>query len=134
VPHDWKPPRHEVEDVYSVLAPFGIAGTPPPPRVVPDPQERARAEAAIHDRGIRAPIAVHISARKPTNRWPVDRVVELMRRLHTTAGRIMSSVLFLALIDTNKENPVSPDRRRRRRAPAPPSRQYSRSRAPKSAK
>jgi len=69
VPHDWEPPRHEVEDVYSVLAPFGITGAPPPPRVVPDAQERARAEAAIHDRGIRAPIAVHISARKPSSRW-----------------------------------------------------------------
>src|SRR3989442_3094019 len=62
VPHDWEPPRHEVEDVYSVLAPFGIAGAPPPPPVVPDAQEPARSQAAIHGRGIRAPLAVHISA------------------------------------------------------------------------
>ncbi len=104
VPHDWEPPRHEVEDVYSVLAPFGIAGVPPPPRVVPDAQERARAEAALRDRGILEAIAVHISARKPKNRWPVERVVELMRRLH--AERNAAFMLFWSPGDSR--NPLHP--------------------------
>jgi ADP-heptose:LPS heptosyltransferase len=104
VPHDWEPPRHEVEDVYSVLAPFGITGAPPPPRVVPDAHERARAEAELRDRGILEAIAVHISARKPKNRWPVERVVELMRRLH--AERNAAFMLFWSPGDSR--NPLHP--------------------------
>ena len=35
VPHDASKPVHEVQDVYTVLSPFGIAGEPPALTVVP---------------------------------------------------------------------------------------------------
>lgn len=84
VPHGFSRPVHEVEDVYSVLAPLGITGSPPRPRVVADAQARMQAKAALEARGLRAPVGVHISARKPTNRWPLEKMTELMRRLHAT--------------------------------------------------
>jgi ADP-heptose:LPS heptosyltransferase len=104
VPHDWSPPRHEVEDVYSVLAPLGIAGAPPPPRVVPDAHELARATAALQARGLQSAIAVHISARKPSSRWPVRHVVELMRRLHAVHG----AAFMLFWSPGESENPLHP--------------------------
>ena len=111
VPHDWSPPRHEVEDVYSVLAPFGIKGPPPPPRVVPDAQALARAETELRSRGIAAPVAVHISARLPQSRWPLERVVELMRRLH--AARNAAFMLFWSPGDSrNAWHPGDDDKAR----------------------
>lgn len=73
---------HEVEDVFTLLSPFGIAGRPPHPRLVPDPQAQHRARTAIEERGLRAPVGIHISSRKPVNRWPVEKTAELIRRLH----------------------------------------------------
>lgn len=104
VPHDWSPPRHEVEDVYSVLGPLGIAGMPPLPRVVPDADEVARAKAALGKRGLQTAIAVHISARKPSSRWPVSHVVELLRRLH--AAHKAGFMLFWSPGDSS--NPLHP--------------------------
>lgn len=82
-----RPMRHQVEDVFGILAALGIEGAPPPLRVVPDADARRRAEAAWRSNGLaQPPVAVHISARKPSNRWPADRFVALMKRLHTAHG------------------------------------------------
>jgi ADP-heptose:LPS heptosyltransferase len=79
--------RHQVEEVFGVLTALGIGGAPPPLCVVPDAAARARAEAAWRSRGLaRPPVAVHISARKPSNRWPADRFVALVQRLHAAHG------------------------------------------------
>lgn len=72
---------HEVEDVFRLLAPLGIGGTPPPTKVIPGP---AQFPGAIPSGT--GYIGVHISARKPSQRWPEDRHIELIRRLHGETG------------------------------------------------
>jgi ADP-heptose:LPS heptosyltransferase len=78
---------HQVELVFRLAAPFGIDGPPPPLRLAVDEREAARARAALAERGFdRAPIGVHLSARKPSQRWPAERFVALMRALHERHG------------------------------------------------
>jgi ADP-heptose:LPS heptosyltransferase len=86
VPYDASKPVHEVQDVYTVLSPFGIAGEPPALTVVPRPEAQRALQAALEARGIRAPVGVHISARKASNRWPLEKTAALMRRLHARHG------------------------------------------------
>lgn len=81
-------PLHEVEDVFRILRPLGIEGKPPPLFTSPSRDESERARAAFVAQGVRgAPIAIHISARKPSNRWPIERFIELIRALHAAQGR-----------------------------------------------
>jgi heptosyltransferase III len=61
---------HEVEDVFRVGSLYGIAGTPP--ATIVNAQQTPDAST----------VAIHISARKPSQRWPAERFVELMRELH----------------------------------------------------
>ncbi|MFL6623111.1 MAG: glycosyltransferase family 9 protein [Sulfurifustis sp.] len=87
VPFDHRAQLHEVEYVFKLLAPLGIVGAPPPLYIAPGASERGEAEAAWKERGLAgAPIGVHISARKSSNRWPTERFVALMRRLHAEHG------------------------------------------------
>ncbi len=82
-------PLHEVEATFRLLAPLGIAGTPPPVRVFADATLAAavrRRIAQAHWRRDAPLVGVHISARKPSNRWPVARFAELMRALHARHG------------------------------------------------
>jgi ADP-heptose:LPS heptosyltransferase len=69
--------RHHVEDTFRILTALGIDGAPPPPRIafVSGP---ARAGTPL--------IGVHVSARRPRNRWPEAKFVELMRVLHERRG------------------------------------------------
>lgn len=73
---------HEVEVVHRLLQPFGIVSTPPAPRVVADDAEAK----AIHSRlGLTAGCrvyGVHISARKPSQRWEISRFAKMIKRLH----------------------------------------------------
>lgn len=78
--------RHEVERVFALARVLGIDGDIPPLRLVPDPAEveRARAGTGVHDG--RPKIAVHISARRPAQRWPVERFAELIELVHSEFG------------------------------------------------
>ncbi len=80
-------PRHEVEDLFQLLEPLGVTDDPPAARVVAEPARRAQVrsliEAAFESV---APLAVHISARHPTNRWHADGYEALIRAL-TAQGR-----------------------------------------------
>jgi ADP-heptose:LPS heptosyltransferase len=73
----------EVEDVFRLAGALGIEGPPPPLKVVPHPTEVARARSAIAAmrRGSGPVIGIHISARKPSQRWPEDRYTKLMQML-----------------------------------------------------
>lgn len=83
IPWDAARSGHEVENVCRILAPLGVTGLPPSLRVIPDADAVQRVQIALRSHGLSsAPIAVHISARKPSNRWPAERFVELMRRIH----------------------------------------------------
>lgn len=77
--------RHEVELVFSLAKAFDIQGAAPGLVVVPDPRELERARALLAARPGRR-IAVHISARRRSQRWPAQRFAELIRALHAQHG------------------------------------------------
>lgn len=75
--------RHEVERVFALAHVLGISGEIPPLRLVPDPSEVERARTALDAQSARLKIAVHISARRPAQRWPVERFAELIELLNS---------------------------------------------------
>ena len=97
----------EVERVFRLAPALAIDGAPPPLRVVAPESERGRVRAALAAKGIDAstpPIAIHISARKPSQRWPVERFASVMRELHARYG--VAFVLFWA--PGAADNPTHP--------------------------
>jgi ADP-heptose:LPS heptosyltransferase len=88
VPYTLPQPMHEAEDIFRLLAPLGITGEPPAMRVFPSAAVSAQAQQALREKGLAADnvIGVHISARKPLNRWPAENFAELIRRLYRALG------------------------------------------------
>ncbi len=88
VPYTLPQPMHEAQDIFRLLAPLGISGEPPAMRVFPAAAAVARAQAALREKGLPPDdvIGVHISARKPLNRWPAENFAALIRRLHDKHG------------------------------------------------
>lgn len=86
VPYTLPHPLHEAQDIFRLLAPLGVTGEPPAMRVIPSAPVVARAQAMLRGKGLATEnvIGVHISARKPTNRWPAEKFAELIRQLHQT--------------------------------------------------
>ena len=83
----------EVEEVYRIGAPLGLGGAPPPLALTPDPVEVNRALGAVSAwRTAGLVIGIHISARKPSQRWPINRFAAVMRALAATYG--VSFMLF----------------------------------------
>jgi ADP-heptose:LPS heptosyltransferase len=82
LPHGELKAVHEVAQVFRLAALFGIDEAPGKLSIAVEPAARARASTAL---GQRAPgrklVAVHISARKPSQRWPAERYAGLMRAL-----------------------------------------------------
>ncbi len=98
VPYGNPGPLHEAEDVFRLLAPLGIDGPPPAARVFPSPDQPASAARAT------PLVAVHISARKPSQRWPAERFAALMRALH---GRY-NAHFMLFWSPGDEHNPLHP--------------------------
>lgn len=94
---------HEVEAAYALLAPLGIEGPPPAMRLVPDAALCAKAGARIPS-GRGPLVGLHLSARKPSQRWPAERFAELARRLHASCGARF--LLFWA--PGSETNPLHP--------------------------
>ena len=97
-------PRHEVENIYRLLAPLGIEGPAPELQLRPSPEDCAAAQSRLLAAGWSAErkamtIAIHISARKVLQRWPQERFNELMRRLH--AATTCRFLLFWSPGDEN---------------------------------
>ncbi len=102
-------PEHAVEIAYRLLAPIGIAGTPPALRLSPDRVERERARQAwrddpILDGAAGRLLAIHVSARKVPQRWPAKRFIELMQRLH----RQVDARFMLFWSPGDEDNPLHP--------------------------
>lgn len=76
---------HEVEAVMRLARPLGIDAAPGPARVFADPALAATLAVRV-PAGDGPLIGIHISARKPSQRWPVARFSETMRTLHATHG------------------------------------------------
>lgn len=100
-------PGHETEDVFRVLTPLGIHAPPPPTRVMTQPDEVAMVEALIRPQGWPAGamrVAVHISARKPSQRWPTKRFIQFMKRLNRT----YDATFVLLWSPGDEKNPLHP--------------------------
>lgn len=89
LPVDPGVPRHAVEQSWRLGEPLGLKGEPPSAKVIVSEEERLRARERIERAGF-APypllIGLHISARKPSQRWPAEKFVALARRLHKRYG------------------------------------------------
>jgi heptosyltransferase-3 len=80
---------HEAQDIYRLLLPLGIAGEPPAAKVFADPLLLQRVRDAFNSRiGARhGPlVALHVSARRPAQRWPAERFADFARVLHRRFG------------------------------------------------
>ncbi|MFL6582635.1 MAG: glycosyltransferase family 9 protein [Burkholderiales bacterium] len=74
---------HEVDEVFRIARFFGIEGPPPKTAVFVNPGEIAQARDKVM-KLLPANcklIGIHISARKPKQRWPAERFVELVSKL-----------------------------------------------------
>jgi ADP-heptose:LPS heptosyltransferase len=99
------PLPHEAEKVFAVLDAYAIAGPPPACRVVADPARQAAVRARLPAGWIGKPlIAVHISARKPSQRWPAERYAALMAALHER----LDAVFLLFWSPGAADNPLHP--------------------------
>lgn len=79
------PERHEVVKMLDLLVPLGIENNKLPALVLKPSDEAAyQAHQQLNqlNHGVGIVIAVHISARLPSQRWPADRFVKLMQQLH----------------------------------------------------
>jgi heptosyltransferase-3 len=70
--------RHHVEDTFRILEAFGIDGPMPDPRIACAAPRSAAGDTLL--------VGIHLSARRPRNRWPSERFALLMRRLHRETG------------------------------------------------
>ncbi len=79
---------HEAEITFRLARAFGIEGPPPLPSVYPDGGAVARLRRELADRlsGAKTLVGIHISARKPSQRWPAERFAELARALARREG------------------------------------------------
>jgi len=76
---------HEVEDMFRLLAPLDVDGPIPRLTVVPDIELANALRQRLPDEvgvGGGPLVALHISARKEKQRWPVENFAELARHLH----------------------------------------------------
>jgi ADP-heptose:LPS heptosyltransferase len=76
-----------------------VAGKPGPMQVTPDPHSRAQLEKQL---GAGPFIAIHISARRPAQRWPLERYASLATQL-AKDGRVL-----LLWAPGSKDNPRHP--------------------------
>ncbi|MGB3934589.1 MAG: glycosyltransferase family 9 protein [Burkholderiales bacterium] len=76
---------HEVERSYSVGKALGVAGRPGPMLVVPDQEKVRELRKRLGDGPF---VAVHISARRPAQRWPLERYAGLIAKL-SAAQKVM---------------------------------------------
>jgi ADP-heptose:LPS heptosyltransferase len=78
--------QHEVERVFALAKSLGIAGEPPPLRLVPPVSAVEQLRGRLFPGATTRPIGVHISARKPSQRWPIERFAALLRALQQSSN------------------------------------------------
>ncbi len=90
---------HEVERTFGLGRSLGVTGTPGPLRIFPDAKKVLELKQQI---GAGPFTAVHVSARRPAQRWPLDRYASLAAQL-SKQGRVM-----LLWAPGSKDNPGHP--------------------------
>ena len=91
--------KHEVERTFELGRSLGLAGVPGPLQVFVDKEKALELAQQI---GAGPFTAVHISARRPAQRWPLERYAALVAQL-STRGRVM-----LLWAPGSKDNPRHP--------------------------
>lgn len=89
IPHGDGACLHETEDMYRLLAPLEIDGPIPRLTVVPNTSLVGSLLASLPTvvvEGTGPLVALHISARKEKQRWPIERFSELAHRLHAACN------------------------------------------------
>jgi ADP-heptose:LPS heptosyltransferase len=76
---------HEVERTYGLGRSLGVTGTPGPLRIFPDAEKVLELTRRI---GAGPLTAIHVSARRPAQRWPLDRYAALAAQL-SKQGRVV---------------------------------------------
>ncbi|WP_171013588.1 glycosyltransferase family 9 protein [Chitinivorax sp. B] len=83
-------PMHCVQVMAPLVAPLKIEGSPPGLVLAPDPVEVEKVVRLLKSTSWYRPetkmVGLHISARKPSQRWPTEHFVALARRLHQQTG------------------------------------------------
>jgi heptosyltransferase-3 len=74
------PGKHEVERAFLLGESLGVTGQPGPLRVYPDASLVSKLTDSVPGRAT----AIHISARRPAQRWPIERYVQLIAELKKT--------------------------------------------------
>ena len=77
--------QHEVERVFELGRPFGLKGKPGLMQVFPDQDRQTELRQRL---GAGPFIAIHISARRPAQRWPLERYAALAAEL-AKEGRVL---------------------------------------------
>ena len=90
---------HEVERTFELGRTLGVAGMPGPLQVFVDREKKLELEQKI---GVGPFTAVHISARRPAQRWPLERYAALVVQL-SRQGRVM-----LLWAPGSRDNPRHP--------------------------
>ena len=81
---------HEVVRTLSVLNGIGLYPQPAAPCVYPDPTAVARTRALLERSPAGpAPTAIHLSARSPEKRWPLERYLEFLQKAVALGGRFV---------------------------------------------
>lgn len=100
--------RHAVEYALRLLEPLQVRCTPPGLRLRPEEAFRSAAEKILRGQPWYDPshptVAIHISARKVPQRWPVERFAQLIHRLRQEYGA--QFMLFWSPGDD--DNPLHP--------------------------
>lgn len=88
-PEDAVAGTHEVEQTCHLLTRMGLRYETPQARVVANAAVVEKVSAQMRSRFGARPtrvIGIHVSARKPSQRWPVERFVELIRNFPAVPG------------------------------------------------
>lgn len=81
-PVDFPAGMHEVERTFELGKSLGVTGIPGPLRVFPDEKEVLKLKQHVGGGPL---VAVHMSARRPAQRWPLDRYAALIGQLSKQA-------------------------------------------------
>lgn len=98
---------HEVELTNLLATPLGITNKPPECTLTPDAYHLKKAREYLLKNNISEdsiPIGLHISARKPSNRWTEGNYIELIQRL----WKIYKRPIILFWSPGSKDNPLHP--------------------------
>ncbi|TSA22765.1 MAG: glycosyltransferase family 9 protein [Betaproteobacteria bacterium] len=96
---------HEVEQCCHLLTRMGLQYETPAPHLVADSNEVDQIAAALDLTGSGPLIGIHISARKPSQRWGAERFISLMEQIHQQST---STRFILLWAPGSQDNPLHP--------------------------